>query len=115
MRDPTAYRKRSELATPAGIDHDYNFLTSIERKIDSASRDATERGVILYGDDDEEEGRRKRRKQLVKGEAPLKAALEKSEVIVTKAPAGMERAKQNKTFWNRRCVGHVAPPQIVDV
>ncbi|MCJ1342052.1 hypothetical protein MMC31_000232 [Peltigera leucophlebia] len=102
IRDPTVYLKRSQLASPAGIDHDFNFLTSIERKIDRASRDAEERGVALHDDDPGPPRIRWKKSNLMKGEVNLKAALEKCEVIVRKAPAGMERAKQNKTVWNKK-------------
>lgn len=102
IRDPTVYLKRSQLASPAGIDHDFNFLTSIERKIDRASRDAEERSVALHNDDPGPPRIRWKKSNLVKGEVNLKAALEKCEVIVRKAPVGMERAKQNKTVWNKK-------------
>ena len=87
--------KRSELATPKGIDHDYNYLTSIERELDHAENNAISRGFVL-----EEE--RKRGKQLVKGEAQLNAAFERCRVIVTKAPKGMTRRKQNETLCSKR-------------
>ena len=38
VRDPTVYKPRHELATPAGIDHDYNFISSIERGIERTDR-----------------------------------------------------------------------------
>ena len=78
------------MATPKGIDHDYNYLTSIEREIDHAERDATSRGVVLT-----ETGDRKSNKK--KGEAPLEAAFEKCGAVVVKAPKGMSRSKQNET------------------
>ena len=37
-----------------------------------------------------------------KGEAKLKAAMEKCKAVVMKAPPGMVRAKQNKTYWHRK-------------
>lgn len=101
IRDPTAYLPRADLATPRGIDHDYNFLTSIERKIDGAERDSTERGVVLEHDHERGGGWRKGgRNGPIKGEVRLKEAMGNCGAIVRKAPAGMARAKQNKTFWN---------------
>ncbi|MCJ1266973.1 hypothetical protein MMC22_006858 [Lobaria immixta] len=87
---------RADLATPHGIDQDFNFLTSIERKLDAAERDTTQRGVVP--EDDDERGRH----GPMKGEVRLKEALEQCGVIVRKAPAGMARAKQNKTCWHPR-------------
>ncbi|KAJ1325138.1 zinc finger HIT domain-containing protein [Microdochium nivale] len=37
-RDPTVYLAPSKLKTDAGIDHDYNFLTKIERSIETADK-----------------------------------------------------------------------------
>ncbi len=97
-RDPAAYVKRADLATPSGIDRDYNYLTSIEREFDRAERDATSRGVSLA-----EEGPKRKNRDYAKGEAALEAAIEKCGVIVVKAPKGMSRAKQNKTHWSKKC------------
>lgn len=103
IRDPTVFVKRADLATPSGIDHDYNFLTGIERNIDNAERDAEERGVILDSADERELGWRQRGLSgPAKGEAKLKAAIEQSGAIISKAPLGMTRAKQNKTHWNKK-------------
>lgn len=41
-RDPTAYMPPSKLRTPAGIDHDYNFLSSIERAVQRSEREVVE-------------------------------------------------------------------------
>lgn len=41
-RDPTAYMPASKLKTPAGVDHDYNFLTAIERERDRNQRELVE-------------------------------------------------------------------------
>ncbi|POS81515.1 hypothetical protein DHEL01_v200088 [Diaporthe helianthi] len=38
-RDPTAYMPASKLRTAAGIDHDYNFLSAIERERDRNQRE----------------------------------------------------------------------------
>ncbi len=87
--------KRSDLATPKGIDHDYNYLTSIEREFDRAEKDALSRGLVL-----EEDGRRK--KQPVKGETQFNAAIERCGVLVEKAPKGMTRSKQNETICSKK-------------
>ena len=99
MRDPAAYVKRADLATPKLIDHDYNYLTSLEREIDKADRDATERGFVLA--EAARDGRANKGIQR-KGEVPLKEAFERCEVIVARAPKGMSRAKANNTHWARK-------------
>lgn len=38
-RDPTAFMPVSKLKTPAGVDHDYNFLSAIERARERTQRD----------------------------------------------------------------------------
>ena len=89
--------KRSDLATPRGIDHDYNYLTSIERELDHGEKNALSRGFVL-----EEEERRRSRKQPVKGETRFDAALERCGVVVAKAPKGMTRSKLNGTICSRK-------------
>ena len=90
-RNPAAYKKRSELATSAGIDHDYNYLTSIEREFDKAEKEASIRGLVL--DESQQQER------LTKGEKKLRAAYERIMIIVAKAPKGMSREKNNGTRW----------------
>ena len=91
--------KRADLATPSGVDHDYNYLTSIEREFDKAERKANSRGILIL----ENEGRKDRP---IKGLASLKAGLERSEVVVARAPTGMSRSKSNGTKWLKgsRCL-----------
>lgn len=87
--------KRAELATPKGIDHDYNYLTSIERELDNAEKNAASRGLVL-----EEE--RKKGNKLVKGEKQFNAAIERCMVVVANAPKGMTRSKQNTTICSKK-------------
>ena len=84
--------KRADLATPSGIDHDYNYLTSIEREFDKADREANSRGIFIVDNEGRKDGP-------AKGWVGLKAGLEKSEVIVARAPKGMSRSKNNNTKW----------------
>ena len=81
------------------IDHDYNYLTSLEREFDKADRDATARGFLL--DEMSAEGRVVRGNPM-KGEVAMKVALERCGVIVARAPKGMSRAKANHTQWHRK-------------
>ncbi|KAL8714320.1 MAG: hypothetical protein Q9220_001651 [cf. Caloplaca sp. 1 TL-2023] len=100
IRDRAAYVKRCDLATPKAIDHDYNYLTSIERQLDNAERDAESRGINLYFSKRIEA--QKRAQQPAKGQMPLEAAIRRCRVVVDKAPKGMSRQKQNNTHWDRR-------------
>lgn len=97
LRDPAAYVKRSDLATPKGIDHDYNYLTSIERQIDTAERDCESRGILLF-----DESAKRKRSQPVKGAVALENAIKQCRVVVDRAPKGMSRQKQNATYWDKR-------------
>lgn len=46
-RDPTAYMPASKLKTAAGVDHDYNFLSAIERERERNQREIVdERGLF---------------------------------------------------------------------
>ncbi|MCJ1245499.1 hypothetical protein MMC30_002703 [Trapelia coarctata] len=96
MRDPAAYLKRSELATPKSFDQDFNFISGIERTIERADRNVTSRGVQLRGD--QQAGRRD---GPVKGEVQLQRAIERGGVVIEKAPVGMSRNTTNKTSWNK--------------
>ena len=95
--------KRSQLATPKGIDHDYNYLTSIERQIDTAERDARYRGFVLDdGITDIGEWKSRGLDGPMKGEELMKKASKRCGVIVERAPEGMSRRKQNTTSWHRK-------------
>ncbi|KAL2044277.1 hypothetical protein N7G274_002982 [Stereocaulon virgatum] len=98
LRDPTVYVKAKDLATPKGIDHDYNYLTSIERELDNAEKDATSRGVVLQEPSIKQSNPKK-------NVTRLEAALERCGVVVVKAPKGMTRSKQNDTRVTQRTHG----------
>jgi hypothetical protein len=99
VRDPAAYVKRSELATPAGIDRDFNFLAGIERKLENTEKECEARGIDVAVPD-----ARGYRQPLQKGEYHLKRAMEGCGVIVYKAPKGIQRSKENLTQWNKKLV-----------
>jgi len=108
VRDPTVYKPRHELATPAGIDHDYNFISSIERGIERTDRLIVDEKRLVdrkelqgYG-----ENRRWKSRQHIGGDTPLEKALERSGVIVDKAPKGMKRNTDNNTNWSKhqKCI-----------
>lgn len=91
--------KRSQLATPAGIDHDFNFLSGIERAFETADRDAGGRGI---GVEAVSTGRR-RYNGPTKG-SNLQRGLAASGAVIRKAPVGMSRQKANKTGYSGKCV-----------
>lgn len=91
QRIETQYVKRSQLATPAGFDHDYNFLTKIERAIQSP---ATKRG-----EDDGERPAKRRRKGAVGG---LERYCNQHSINLERAPEGFQRAKLNATTFFQR-------------
>jgi hypothetical protein len=108
VRDPTIYKPRHELATPAGIDHDYNFISSIERGIERTDRLIVDekrlvdrKELLGHGD-----SRRWKARQHTGGDTLLERALERSGVIVDKAPKGMRRNIDNSTNWSRyqKCI-----------
>ncbi|MCJ1288006.1 Box C/D snoRNA protein 1 [Xylographa opegraphella] len=105
VRNPAAYRKRHELTDPKNFDQDYNFISAIERGIDSAARTVAARGVPLPPTS--------KRDGPLKGEVNLRQALERSGVVVERAPVGMVRSLQNRTSWNRKFVTSAPQPSSV--
>lgn len=86
--------KRSELATPAGIDHDYNFIAGIERRVDRVEQDVEESPIGMSD-------------PVRKQPAPVKnSAFEKhlrdARVIIVRAPTGMSRERSNNTRLNKK-------------
>ncbi|KAL4723223.1 hypothetical protein ACLX1H_009713 [Fusarium chlamydosporum] len=121
-RDATAYVAPSKLRTPAGVDHDYNFLHGIELSVERAEKLLVEERQIVQ----EEELRPmtiqevkwkpgrdgRKRKVLVtrvlreaKGrcfERFLAARLKKLNINIVCVPTGMARQRENNTTLNRR-------------
>ncbi|KAL2002854.1 hypothetical protein VTN02DRAFT_5751 [Thermoascus thermophilus] len=116
VRDPAAYVRRSDLATPAAFDRDFNFITAIERRLERAERDVENRGIPLSvpvsvdrGDSHEDvDGAGHKRKRpplhsqqhLAKGEAGFLRGAERAGVTVVRAPRGMTRNRQNASRWH---------------
>lgn len=117
VRDPGAYLKRSELATPSAFDRDFNFISGIERSLERAERDAENRGIELApasagpaaaGDATVEQvqnpaaGQKRKHpgQGLVKGEAGFLRGAEAGGVRVVRAPRGMSRNKDNGSRWH---------------
>jgi hypothetical protein len=93
-RDPTKYVKKSQLATPAGIDHDFNFITRIERQLEKAEKDVNDKGLGAAP----ELRRRPRKGEL--HDHDLNAA----GVKVVRAPKGLSRQKENKSHRGNKWV-----------
>ncbi|KAI1820919.1 hypothetical protein F4861DRAFT_31694 [Xylaria intraflava] len=113
-RDATAYIPLDKLKTDAGIDHDYNFLTKIERSIERAERVLREDRDVLPLETSAPPHKKTR---LNKGQSRGKTTVDNGlrkwdrnaihrlrelEIHVSSVPYGMARAKENKTSWNRR-------------
>lgn len=84
--------KRSELATPSGIDHDYNFLTGIERSLENAERQVEGRTSGNLSDP--------RRDSQVR--QPTDQNFAAAGVTVIRAPKGLSRQKENKTHRSKK-------------
>ncbi|KAK4494771.1 hypothetical protein PRZ48_014127 [Zasmidium cellare] len=98
-RDPAEYLKKKQLATPEGIDRDFNYLKGVERDMDNAHRDTRERGI----------GSSKSASRApYHGTNPagkLERYLGKNRITISRAPKGMSRQKSNKTRGTKR--GHI--------
>ena len=91
--------KRSAWATPSGIDHDYNYLKSVERKVEVASQDVKERGISVRQPakgGPNAMGQKHVTKAWMPGSA-LQRYLAENAIHVEKAPAGMSRQRANRT------------------
>ncbi|KAF2638015.1 HIT finger domain-containing protein [Massarina eburnea CBS 473.64] len=82
-RDPTKFVKKSQLETPAGIDHDFNFLTGIERGLEKAARSVEGTSSGTASD--------------LRHRRPVDQRLAATGVTVIRAPKGLSRQKDNKT------------------
>lgn len=107
VRDPTVFKPLSQIATPSGIDHDYNFLHSIEYKIQRSEKEIIEeRGLV-----DEMELRNARLgvrsgtgrpQNQARGEECIRRKLREMGTRIDKAPNGMTRNVENRTYWCKR-------------
>ncbi|GIZ41727.1 hypothetical protein CKM354_000502300 [Cercospora kikuchii] len=97
VRNPAEYIKRSQLATPIGIDRDYNYLKSVERSIDVANRDSEARGVDVV--------ERAATRSIARARHPesnLSKYLDENRIEIQNAPEGMSRRKANQTRSTKR-------------
>lgn len=112
-RDPTVFRPISEVATAAGIDHDYNFIHGIETRIQRSEKRLIEDLGIVEAEEleharmgiNEKELREQDEmngKEYARGEVQMEKILKDRKIRVIKAPKGMRRNTENTTNWNRK-------------
>ncbi|KAF1831885.1 HIT finger domain-containing protein [Decorospora gaudefroyi] len=88
QRDPTKFMKKSQLVTPAGIDHDFNFLSGVERNLEKAEKVAS---TAFAGAPSEAKSKSQRAGVQF---SKLEAA---AGVNIIRAPQGLSRQKENKS------------------
>ncbi|KAI1148618.1 hypothetical protein F4825DRAFT_433431 [Nemania diffusa] len=114
-RDPTVFVSLDKLKTDAGIDHDYNFLTKIERSVERAERVLRDDREILPQESSNPPPQKKARfnKGQSRGKTTVDDGARKWDrnaihrmrefgIHVSSVPFGMVRSKENKSSWNRR-------------
>ncbi|KAM3431787.1 hypothetical protein NHJ13734_007145 [Beauveria thailandica] len=121
-RDPTTYLPPSRLRTPAGVDHDYNFLHGIERSLERAERVLVDERRLVQAEELRpvtvqevrwKTGRDGRKRRVLvtrllreaktrQFERSLAHRLRKLNVEVICVPTGMTRQKENYTTLNKR-------------
>jgi hypothetical protein len=117
-RDPTVYVPPTRLRTDAGIDHDYNFLTKIERTMERTERMFIEdKGILPEPQARPHPNKRHKmhhghsqdRTTTATAESDArrwaklgKWKLTKLDINLKLLPFGMERARENTTSYNRR-------------
>lgn len=98
--------------TPSGIDHDYNFLHSIEHRVERSEKEIIEeRGLVTRDElrNSDEDGlnsrHRKPQHQIPKqppGRECINTKLKMMGTKVHEAPKGMKRNTENETTWSKR-------------
>lgn len=81
--------KKSQLVTPAGIDHDFNFLSGIERDIEKAERAVSAADTTTDGTVTSHHGKINYHR------------LEAAGVRVIRAPQGLSRQRENKSHISK--------------
>ncbi|KAI1433442.1 hypothetical protein GGR50DRAFT_668613 [Xylaria sp. CBS 124048] len=115
-RDATAYIPLDKLKTDAGIDHDYNFLTKIERSIERADRIMRDDRHILPPEPSTNIPPKKKTR-LNKGQSRGRTTIDNGPrtwdkfmihrlrdlgIHMSSLAYGMTRAKENMTSYNKR-------------
>ncbi|PKS11964.1 hypothetical protein jhhlp_001260 [Lomentospora prolificans] len=119
VRDATAYVPKRTLATPAGVDHDYNFISAIERSRERSENVLVDEKGIVSAKElrpvtvENVEYRfkdGKMRRVLVtralRGEegdwGDMRARLKRFGITAVRAPVGMSRRRENGTRYFKR-------------
>lgn len=120
VRDATAFVPRKRLATASGVDHDYNFISAIERARERSEREIVEeRGILREGElrpvmveGLETRMRNGKPKRMIVSRAlktqdemdgeGMRARLRRFDITLVSAPAGMTRKKENQTRFFKR-------------
>ncbi|KAF2719339.1 hypothetical protein K431DRAFT_296080 [Polychaeton citri CBS 116435] len=98
QRNPAAYVKKSQWQTPSGIDHDYNYLKSVERNLARAAEDTGDRKAATKESNNNSEGKHDRNVARAWREgSALQRYLHQNQIEVIKAPKGMSRQAANMT------------------
>ncbi|KZL87707.1 hit zinc finger [Colletotrichum incanum] len=126
IRDATAYVPPSKLKTAAGVDHDFNFLSGIERAVQRSEKEIVEERQLLRPEDLRpievrsvqwkigRDGRKKRVlvTEVLKGDSgsarqealmsmPFKKRLSRFGILLRRAPVGMVRQRENGTNFSK--------------
>jgi hypothetical protein len=93
IRDPTAYRRRADLATASSIDSDFNFITSLERSLSRAEEihhNTTTTPHLQAAGLNQPRSRQT-------DSARLERLVSERQVLWRRAPRGMRRRQLNET------------------
>ncbi|KAK1639627.1 hypothetical protein BDP81DRAFT_180668 [Colletotrichum phormii] len=130
IRDATAYVPPSKLKTAAGVDHDFNFLSGIERAVQRSEKEIVEERHLLKPEDlrpvevrsvQWKTGRDGRKKRVMVTEVlrgdngggpggaryealssiPFKKRLATFGILLKRAPVGMARQRENGTNFSK--------------
>lgn len=98
--------------TPSSIDHDYNFLHSIEHRVERSEKEIVEERGLLTKDElrnspeDELNSRHGKSRQQIPKQPPgrecINTKLKMMGTKVHEAPKGMKRNTENETTWSKR-------------
>lgn len=120
VRDATAYVPRKKLATASGVDHDYNFISAIERARERSEREIIEeRGILGEGElrpvmvegleTRMKDGKRRKvvvtramKTQNEMDSEGMRARLKRFGIVLVSAPVGMSRKRENQTKFFKR-------------
>lgn len=92
VRDPTRYRNRSQLATAASIDQDFNFIATVERSLQHAENEINEKKLNPTSTS--------RPRSKLPSHSRFEPELDNRGIQILRAPKGLSRSKQNTSHWD---------------